>query len=147
MKNFIFTGLCVLTLGFSGCASVSDGTLLDSDTKRGAALGAVTGAAIGGIVGHQDDHGWEGALIGAAAGGTGGGLLGNQLEKRSYSAANYIPVTEIVEMSQGGVPDSTIMSEINRSRSQFDMTLDTINYLQNNGVSGEVIDYMIEVSP
>ena len=38
-------------------------------TQKGAALGGLGGAALGGVIGHQSGHGVEGALIGAEQGG------------------------------------------------------------------------------
>lgn len=142
-RLFLYSSLIAL-LALSGCASMSDNGMLDSDTKKAAAIGAVTGAAIGGIAGHQGGHGWEGAAIGAAAGGLGGAAVGHQMDKTKQDAANYIPVTKIVEMTKGGVPSSLIISEIQRTGSKYDMTMDTIDYLKTNGVAKEVMDYMLQ---
>ncbi len=51
-------------------------------TQKGAALGGLGGAALGGIIGHQSGHGVEGALIGAGAGAVGGALIGEQMDKK-----------------------------------------------------------------
>ncbi|TAG10854.1 MAG: hypothetical protein EAZ42_02220 [Verrucomicrobia bacterium] len=58
------------------------------NTQRGAAVGALGGAALGGIVGHQSGRALEGAALGAAAGGVVGGVAGNQKDKRYYDR-NY----------------------------------------------------------
>lgn len=51
-------------------------------TQKGASIGTVAGAAIGGIVGHQSGHGAEGAAIGGAAGALGGYVVGDKLKKK-----------------------------------------------------------------
>ena len=49
-------------------------------TQKGASIGTITGAGIGGIIGHQSDHGGEGAAIGAAAGALGGYVVGEHMK-------------------------------------------------------------------
>lgn len=73
-------------------------------------------------------------------------------EKRYYynwekptNVANpsYLPITSIVNMASQGVPDSVIISEIEQTQSKYKLDTDTISYLRQNGVSDEVIDYML----
>ncbi|MBP7949318.1 MAG: hypothetical protein KA004_06650 [Verrucomicrobiales bacterium] len=59
------------------------------NTKAGAAIGGLTGAGLGGIIGHQSGRGLEGAAIGAGAGIIAGGLLGAAADDRN--AANNQP--------------------------------------------------------
>lgn len=54
------------------------------NTQRGAATGALLGAAAGGIIGHQSGRALEGAAIGAAAGGGAGALYGNARDQEQY---------------------------------------------------------------
>jgi len=132
----VLSVLCLATM--VGCESMGEGT------KKGAGIGAVTGAAIGGIVGHQDGHGWEGALIGGAAGATAGGLIGNQMDKASAQGqGDYLSITQIVTMAKDGVPDDVIIDEIDRTKSKYNLTSETITYLKNNGVGDKVIDVML----
>lgn len=58
----------------------------------------------------------------------------------------YLPVTSIVNMASQGVPDSVIISEIERTKSIYKLDSDTITYLKQNGVSDSVIDYMLSAS-
>lgn len=51
-------------------------------TQKGAAIGGLGGAALGGIIGHQSGHGGEGAAIGGAVGAISGALIGEQLDKK-----------------------------------------------------------------
>lgn len=58
------------------------------NTQRGAVIGGLSGAALGGIIGHQSGNALEGAAIGAAAGGGAGALYGNaqdQEQRRRYN--------------------------------------------------------------
>lgn len=139
-KALIYT-LLVVFCGMSvGCESIGSGT------KKGAGIGALAGAAIGGIVGHQDGHGWEGALIGGAAGATAGGVIGHQMDKNDAPAsdnADYLTVVEVVDMAKSGAPDDVIISEIDRTKSTYELSAETIDYLRTNGVSNKVIDHML----
>ena len=51
-------------------------------TQKGATLGGLGGAAVGGIIGHQSDHGVEGAAIGGAIGAVGGMIAGEKMDKK-----------------------------------------------------------------
>ena len=73
MKKAISSGLCLmLALGLVGCTT----------TQKGAALGGLGGAALGGIIGHQSGHGIEGAAIGAGVGAVSGALIGEKMNKK-----------------------------------------------------------------
>lgn len=75
----------VAAFGFSSCAEPTG-----PNTQRGAVIGGLGGAALGGIVGHQSGRGLEGAAIGGAAGAGAGALMGNaqdQEQRRRYN--NY----------------------------------------------------------
>lgn len=57
------------------------GTLAScTQTERGAAIGAGSGAIIGGVVSNS----WGGAAVGAVAGGAVGALIGQSQERRGY---------------------------------------------------------------
>ena len=70
MKTFGILAVCLL--GMTGCTT----------TQKGAAVGGVGGATLGGIIGHQSGHGVAGAAIGGALGTAGGMLIGDRLEKK-----------------------------------------------------------------
>ncbi len=77
----IISGLCAFAL--TNCAEPTG-----PNTQRGAVIGALGGAALGGIVGNQSGRALEGAAIGAAAGGGAGALYGNaqdQEQRRRYN--------------------------------------------------------------
>lgn len=80
MKTLLFTIVGVASVaGLSNCAAPAG-----PNTQRGAATGALLGAAAGGIIGHQSGRGLEGAAIGAAGGGTAGALYGNARDQEQY---------------------------------------------------------------
>lgn len=69
-------------LTFSNCANpYAPGS---TNAQRDTATGAIAGAALGGIIGHQSGRGLEGAAIGAAAGGIGGNAVGRNKDAQYY---------------------------------------------------------------
>jgi outer membrane protein OmpA-like peptidoglycan-associated protein len=85
MKRSLYVSgvaLVVLALAGSGLTGCSA-----SRTKKGAAIGAATGAAIGGIIGHQSDNTAQGAIIGGAAGAVVGGVIGHYMDKQAEELA------------------------------------------------------------
>ena len=137
-KIMMLSGFIFLVAVTSGCESMGGGT------KTGAATGGLLGAAAGGIVGHQSGHGWEGALIGGAAGALTGGVIGNASDQRQLQLnAQHIPIQKIAEMGKEGVPGDVIISEIQRTKSKYELTAEIINYLKTNNVPDKVIDYML----
>lgn len=79
MKKILFTLFVIL--GCVGC----------STTQEGATVGGLSGAALGGIIGHQSGNGVQGAAIGGAVGVVGGMLVGERMEKKfcPVCGANY----------------------------------------------------------
>jgi outer membrane lipoprotein SlyB len=51
-------------------------------TQKGAAVGGVGGATLGGIIGHQSGDGVKGAAIGGALGTVAGMVVGEKMEKK-----------------------------------------------------------------
>ena len=69
MKKILFVVLASLAL--TGCTG----------TQKGATIGGIAGAALGGIIGYQSGHGAEGALIGGGVGAAGGALTGDAMDE------------------------------------------------------------------
>ncbi|MGD0335988.1 MAG: glycine zipper domain-containing protein [Candidatus Omnitrophota bacterium] len=138
----LFLCFLVFALVLAGCESAGP------KTEVGAVGGGLLGATAGGIIGHQSGHGLEGAAIGAAVGALGGGLIGNAMDKGDKAALavnpNYITYPKIVEMAKSGVPDSVIISEIQRTHSVYQLNSEIITYLKENKVSDRVVDYMMQ---
>ncbi len=80
MKNIILS----LTFATTALALCQCAAPVGPNTQRGAATGALLGAAAGGIIGHQSGRGLEGAAIGAAGGGTAGAVYGNARDQEQY---------------------------------------------------------------
>jgi outer membrane lipoprotein SlyB len=118
----------------------------------GGALGAITGAAIGG-----PRHGGEGALIGAAAGLIAGGTVGNSMDQeqqarlRAQAPQSYVRVVQgqslgiadIKAMAGAGVGDDVIISQIQGSHTVFRLSSADIIDLHSSGVSDRVVNFMI----
>ena len=80
MKTTFLTLAALATaISLTNCAAPAG-----PNTQRGAATGALLGAAAGGIIGHQSGRALEGAAIGAAGGGTAGALYGNARDQEQY---------------------------------------------------------------
>lgn len=75
-KTILSITAAVSALTFSNCANPYGPNA--SNQQRNTATGAIAGAALGGLIGHQSGKGLEGAAIGAAV----GGVAGNQVGKR-----------------------------------------------------------------
>lgn len=76
MKNLLVVFL-LLTLVAVGCTSPGKRTAVGAGS--GAALGGIAGA----VIGHQSGKTGQGAVIGAAAGALLGGTIGNRLDKQA----------------------------------------------------------------
>lgn len=72
MKKTMPLLIAVSAIALLGCTT----------TQKGAAVGGLGGAALGGIIGHQSGHGAEGAAIGAGIGAVSGALIGEQMDKK-----------------------------------------------------------------
>ena len=69
-------------LTFSNCANpYSAGS---TNAQKDTATGALGGAVLGGIIGHQSGKGLEGAALGAAAGGVAGNAVGRNKDAQGY---------------------------------------------------------------
>jgi len=149
---------CILAMGsaavlLTGCVN-PDGTQNNTGTGAilGGALGAITGAAIGGR-----NHGGQDALIGAAVGVVGGGLIGNSMDReqearlkaeapQTYTVVNQgqpLSVADVKSLSKAGVSDDIIISQITSSHTVFHLSTTDIIDLRNSGVTDKVVTYMI----
>jgi hypothetical protein len=68
-------------LGLISCAT-------GPNAQTGTVIGALGGAAAGGIIGHQSGRGLEGAAIGAGVGALGGNAIGNSQDQRNAQYYN-----------------------------------------------------------
>lgn len=119
----------------------------------GGAIGATSGALIGGSRG----RGGEGAVIGGVLGAIAGGLIGNSLDQnersrlREQAPQTYtrieqgqpLGLADVKAMAQAGVGDEVIISQIRSTHTSYRMSAADIIDLHNSGVSQKVIDFMI----
>lgn len=88
------TALLIFVL-IAGCATEGE----HQRAEKGALLGALGGAAVGGLIGSKSGKAGQGALIGGLVGALGGGLIGNYMDKQ---AAELEKVAE-TERTQDGI--------------------------------------------
>jgi len=74
MKTFLLASLTSLSL-----ISCNSGP----NAQTGTVIGALGGAAVGGIIGNQSGRGLEGAAIGAGLGGVAGNAIGGAQDQRN----------------------------------------------------------------
>ena len=123
-----------------------------SGALMGGAVGALSGAAIGG-----PRHGGAGALIGAAVGALTGGAIGNSMDVqqqerlRAQAPQTYVRVeqgqplstADVKALAKSGVSDDVIISQIRNSHTVYHLSTADIIDLHNSGVNERVIDFMI----
>jgi outer membrane lipoprotein SlyB len=152
INSLVFT-LATSAVILTGCQN-PDGT--QNNTAGGAliggAIGAVTGAAIGG-----PRNGGAGALIGAAAGAVGGLLIGNSMDQeqnarlRAQAPQTYVKVdqgqplsvADVKALAKAGISEDVIINQIKNSRTVYHLSTADIIDLRDSGVTDKVINYMI----
>jgi len=150
--NLIIFAVAASAVVLTGCVD-PNGQQNNTGTGAliGGALGAITGAAIGG-----PRHGGEGALIGAAAGLVAGGAIGNsmdqqqQAELRAQAPQSYVRVVQgqplstadVKALAKAGVSDDVIIAQIQGSHTAFHLSAADIIDLHNSGVSDRVVNFM-----
>ena len=152
MKLHILT-LAASAIALAGCEYPNgDPNYTGTGALTGGAVGAVSGAAIGG-----NRHGGEDALIGAAVGAVAGGLIGNSLDQQqqerlrhqapqTYSRVDQgqpLGVADVKALTQSGISDDVIISQIRNLRTVYHLSAADIIDLRDAGVSNRVIDFMI----
>ena len=152
---------CVIALSgaavfLTGCVN-PDGTQNNTGTGAivGGALGALTGAAIGG-----SRHGGPDALIGAAIGAVGGGLIGNSMDReqearlRAEAPQTYarvdqgqpLTIADVKSLAKAGISEDVIINQISTSHTVFHLSSADIIDLRDSGVSDKVVNYMINTA-
>ena len=145
----LVSSMAILAIGCQTPEGEPDRTATGALT--GGALGAGTGAIIGGVSGH---HAGEGALIGGAIGALTGGIIGNQQQREALTRQSPqtmqrveqgqpLGLADIKALAKAGVSDEVIISQIRNSRSSYRLSTVEIIDLKDSGVSERVIDFMI----
>ena len=150
--NVSILAVASLAVVLTGCVN-PNGTQNNTGTGAliGGALGAITGAAIGG-----SRHGGGDALIGAAAGMIAGGAMGNSMDQqqqaqlRAQAPQSYVRVVQgqplstadVKALAKAGVSDDVIIAQIQGSHTAFNLSAADIIDLHNSGVSDRVVTFM-----
>jgi outer membrane lipoprotein SlyB len=163
----IATRFCLFSVLAGSFASNCFG---QNQTRDGALLGGVTGALIGGVVGHQKNDTTEGALIGGAVGAIAGGVIGNQRQQqaerqRYYSSQTVYPTyhehrtyvtapqqrvvtrrpvttAEVINMTRSGVSDTVIVAHIQSNGVAMRPDVNDVILMNQEGVSDYVVTTM-----
>lgn len=152
-KHSLILTAAGLAVVLTGCQN-PDGS--QNNTAGGAliggAMGAITGAAIGGR-----SHGGQDALIGAAVGAVAGGLFGNAADReqearlkaqapQTYARVDQgqpLSLADVKALAKAGISEEVIISQIKSSRTVFRLSAADIIELRDAGVSDKVVNYMI----
>jgi YMGG-like Gly-zipper len=121
-----------------------------SGTFFGGAMGAITGAIVGG-----KRHSGQDALIGAGVGAVSGNLLGRQKDARDERraaagaaavnqlnqqvAAQAVTNYDLLQMTQAGLSDDLIISTIRSRGARIDLSPQSLIALKQQGVSDRVV--------
>ena len=153
LHNFTLT-LATSAVVLTGCIN-PDGS--PDRTGTGALTGGAIGATSGALIGGSRGRGGEGALIGAAVGLIAGGLIGHSMDQeeqtrlRQQAPQTYVrveqgqplSVADVKSLASAKMNDDVIISQIRISRTIYHLSTADIIDLHNSGVSGKVIDFMI----
>lgn len=133
----------VLMVPVMGCAT-HEGT--------GAAVGGLLGAGTGAIIGQAAGNTGAGALLGAGVGALTGAAVGNAEDRKEHREAMQATATsqgpmsiqDVVYLTQSNVHESTIIKQIQTSRTVFQLGSGDVVQLKNQGVSDNVINAMLD---
>lgn len=139
----------------AGCQN-PDGT--QNNTGSGALIGGALGAMTGAVIGGRNAG--AGALIGAGVGALGGGLIGNSMDQeqnarlRAEAPQTYVKVdqgqplsiADVKALAKAGISEDVMISQIKNSRTVFHLSAADIIDLRDAGVSDKVVNYMINTA-
>jgi osmotically inducible lipoprotein OsmB len=171
------------TSKFAACAAL--GSLLfvtgcselpGSREQQGAAIGGLSGAAVGAAVGGSE-HRLLGALLGGALGAGGGYLIGANTDKisgrdstsaraasqkaqrepvtvaqaRNATSADvnndgFVTMDEVVALHQAGLGDQELLERLRASGQVFELTAQQREHLRSQGISQRVLDELPNIN-
>ncbi len=130
-------------------------------TQRGAAMGGLAGAVVGGIIGDKNNEAGAGAAIGGLVGAVTGGVLGNAADKqqtidqqryyyqqqqrqlRNVEATQAaVSTADVVTMTRSGLSENVIINQIQQRGVQQRLEVSDIIALHQQGVTESVITAM-----
>lgn len=125
-----------------------------NDTVGGTVVGGALGAITGAIVGGKSNRG-EGALIGAGVGAITGNVLGRNKDRADEAraaagaasvaranqavAAQAVTNYDLIRMTQAGVNEDVIISALQSRGARLDLSPEGLIALKENGVSDRVL--------
>ena len=90
----------LIILVISSCETIKN----TSNQKKGVAIGATSGAVLGGIVGNNvgnKNNTALGAILGAAIGGVAGGVIGKKMDNQAEAIKAEIPGANVTRVGEG----------------------------------------------
>jgi outer membrane protein OmpA-like peptidoglycan-associated protein len=90
-SSIVLVSLALLT---TACASASR-------KEKGAVIGTVAGAGIGGVIGNNTGSTARGAIIGAVVGGAAGAIVGHQMDQQAKELKLQIPGAVVERVGEG----------------------------------------------
>jgi outer membrane protein OmpA-like peptidoglycan-associated protein len=72
-----------------------------SNQDKGVAIGAGSGAVIGGVIGRAAGNTGLGAIIGAGVGGVTGGVIGRRMDKQAEEIKREVPGVKVERVGEG----------------------------------------------
>lgn len=121
----------------------------------GAAVGGLLGAGTGAVIGQAAGNTGAGALLGAGVGALAGAAVGNAEDRREHreavvaaAATSQGPMStaDVIKLTQSNVHESTIIKQIQTSRTVFQLTADDVVSLKSYGVTDNVINAMLDTA-
>ncbi len=141
--------------------SLPDSADAQVQTQRGATMGGLAGAVVGGLIGDKNNEAGAGAAIGGVVGAVTGGLLGNAADKqaaidqqryyyqqqqlqqqRAVATQAAVSMADIVSMTRSGLSDAVIINQVQQRGIQHKLQVPDIISLHQQGVSENVITAM-----
>jgi hypothetical protein len=129
----------------NGCESMSN-------TDKGVLAGGALGAGTGAIIGSATRHTGAGAVIGTAVGAVAGGLTGHAIDESekkqqaalaaAQTAHGPVSIGDVIQLTHQHVGDDIIINQIRTTGTVFNLTVDDITVLKQNGVSDPVVREM-----
>ena len=106
----LFTGILVITVMLSGCASMNK-------SQKGAVIGTAGGAATGAVIGRAAGNTALGAIIGATVGGVAGAVIGRQMDKQAEEIKDELPDAKVERVGEGIVVELSdkVLFDFNKS--------------------------------
>jgi outer membrane protein OmpA-like peptidoglycan-associated protein len=106
----LLTGMLIVTILLSGCASMSK-------TQKGAVIGTAGGAATGAVIGRAAGNTALGAIIGATVGGVTGAVIGNKMDKQAEEIKAELPNAKVERVGEGIVIELSdkVLFDFNKS--------------------------------